>query len=194
MSGVTMPKVVPDEIHRNMSIAGSELFLSGLVTTRSGNLSIRKGKEVFITRHGAMLGRLKKDDIMRLDLDVSGLLLKKASMDSKLHLQIYKQTTTRTVVHAHPPYGTLLSLDNDVIEPLDVEGKYYFPKVPVVPWDRSTGKRLSKVLKTNRIAVARAHGTYAVGVTMDDALFWTTSFSHSCKLLFLRALVKGFER
>jgi len=177
-----------DSIYRKFKDTGTELSLRGLIATKSGNMSIRAGKNMIITTHGSKSGRLKKSDLIKLDLNTSKTGTK-ASMDSRIHLEIYKRTSWNAVVHMHPVYTTLLSLDKNEIRPIDVEGKYYFPKVKVVPWDRGTSKRISEALRKSRIAVARAHGTYAAAESLDDAAFWTLSLEHSCKLLFLKALM-----
>jgi L-fuculose-phosphate aldolase len=181
--------MIDDSVFRKIKDAGLELHNRGMVATKSGNMSVRIEDCVFITTHGSMLGRLDKHDIIELDINASSTD-KKASMDAGIHKEIYRNTSWNAVVHAHPVFSTILSLNTNEIRPMDIEGQYYFPKVPVIPWDEKVGVRTGRALKRMRIAVARAHGTYAAAETIDDALFWTTSLEHSCNVLYLNGMWK----
>jgi L-fuculose-phosphate aldolase len=177
-----------DGVFRKMRDAGLELHDRGMVATKSGNISVRVDDCILITTHGSKLGKLGRSDIVELDLDDSKA--KRASMDAKIHLEIHRNTSWKAVVHAHPVFASLLSLEANEIRPLDVEGRFYFPKVPVIPWDKKAAVRMGRALKGKRVAVARAHGTYAAAETLDDAVFWTTSLEHSCNIIYLDGLRK----
>jgi L-fuculose-phosphate aldolase len=178
-----------DAVFRKMREAGLELHDRGMVATKSGNMSVRVDDCVYMTTHGSKLGKLGRNDIIELNLDDSKADAR-ASMDARIHLEILRNTSWKAVVHAHPVFASLLSLEANEIRPVDVEGRFYFPKVPVVPWDKKVAVRMGRALKGKRIAVARAHGTYAAAETMDDAVFWTTSLEHSCNLMYLDELRK----
>ncbi|MFQ5957039.1 MAG: class II aldolase/adducin family protein, partial [Candidatus Brocadiales bacterium] len=45
---------------------GKQLLYLGLITSHGGNISHRKGDDIFITRHSSMLGDLRKGDVVRV--------------------------------------------------------------------------------------------------------------------------------
>ena len=47
---------------------GRDLFLAGLNSSHSGNLSVRRGDKIIITRRGSMLGNLAEQDIIETGL------------------------------------------------------------------------------------------------------------------------------
>ena len=64
---------------------GRDLFVSGLVSSHGGNMSVRLGERVLIKRRGAMLGRLTERDLVETGLyeDDGGIVL--ASTELLVH-------------------------------------------------------------------------------------------------------------
>lgn len=163
---------------------GSDLFLRGLISSHAGNLSIRHGDKVIITRKGSMLGRLAPEDLVEVDLHNPGPDLARASTEFIVHRAIYNCTDTKAVVHAHPPYSVLLSILFDEVIPVDSEGQYYFDKIPVVSAKERIGSEesasvVSAALQNFRIALLRGHGSFARGETLEEAYMITTSLEAS---------------
>jgi methylthioribose-1-phosphate isomerase len=80
---------------------GSHLARRGLVAGSEGNLSIRSGDRLVITRSGCRLGALTRDDVLAGTLSdpPAG-----ASSDLAVHRSCYRSVEgARAVVHAHPP-------------------------------------------------------------------------------------------
>jgi L-fuculose-phosphate aldolase len=46
---------------------GRDLFLRGLISSHAGNISLRIGQKICITRRGSMLGRILPDDLVEVD-------------------------------------------------------------------------------------------------------------------------------
>lgn len=166
---------------------GRDLFLRGLVSSHSGNLSIRHrsfhGRTITITRHGSQLGHLGKSDLVTVALDGEIPPEVSPSMELPRHRAIYGATSARAIVHAHPPHAIALSLLADEIAPQDLEGAYLLGKVPVVePKDPAT-EGLAQELARHPIAILRGHGSFAVGDSLGDALQWTMALEDSCLIL-----------
>jgi L-fuculose-phosphate aldolase len=53
---------------KDFAYIGRDLFLSGLNSSHSGNLSVRFGDRIVITRRGAMLGQLTERDLIETGL------------------------------------------------------------------------------------------------------------------------------
>lgn len=169
---------------------GRDIFLRGLISSHAGNMSVRKGKNLYITRRGSMLGRLSAGDIVELDLehyDETAIL--EASSEFVVHRSIYLNTEARAVVHTHPPYATLLSMTDDELIPIDSEGSYFFKRVTVASPETTiaspeTAAIVGKQLKDQRIVLVRGHGSFACGDTLEEAYMLTSSLESSAFYLY----------
>ncbi|MCJ7498951.1 class II aldolase/adducin family protein [bacterium] len=174
---------------------GRILFTGGLNNSHSGNLSVRLGDRVVITRRGAMLGELAADDLVDVGLieDDSGIAL--ASTEVKVHRAIFAATSHLAIVHAHPRTATALSMGRDFLVPVDDEGRYYFKRIPVLAVRASIGsddleRELPAMLKDYPIVMVRGHGAFAVGGNLEEGLQITHALEWSCDIL-LRCLALG---
>ena len=48
---------------------GHDLFVAGLVSSHGGDMSVRQGDRILITRRGSMLARLEERDVIEIGLD-----------------------------------------------------------------------------------------------------------------------------
>jgi len=166
---------------------GRDLFLAGLNSSHSGNLSVRCGDRVIITRRGAMLGHLEGRDLIETGLEKNDSNIILASTEIRVHRAIYKGTTALAIVHAHPVHAIALSLLEDEIIPLDSEGAYLLHKVPVLSAEHTIGskeleEKLPALLKEYKIVMIRGHGSFAVGQVLEEAYQWTSCLEHSCRI------------
>lgn len=163
---------------------GRDMFLRGLVSSHAGNISVREGSRVYITRKGAMTSRLSPPDIVEVDMEHSddpAILL--ASSEYIIHRAIYVTTGAGAVVHAHPPYATLLSMSGELV-PVDVEGGYHLGRVPVASPRNPTAsedaaRAVSDLMKTNRVILVRSHGSFARGQSLEEAYMLTSTLEAS---------------
>lgn len=176
---------------------GHDIFLRGLISSHAGNMSIRTGNRIYLTRRGSMLGRLAEKDIVELDLNRNDSHVLMASSETVVHRAIYRNTSALAVIHAHPPYATLLSMLEDEIIPADSEGSYLFKKIPVVSLEKTIGSRdaataVSEYLKDYRIVLMRGHGSFARADLLEEAYMLTSSLESSAFFTYhLRADTKG---
>jgi len=119
---------------------GRELFLQGVNSSHSGDMSVRAGDRIFITRRGSMLSNLTERDIIETGLHSDNSHITLASTEIKIHRDVYLNTSALAVVHAHPPFAVSLSMVEDEIVPLDTEGVYYFKTIPVIGNPRYRGR------------------------------------------------------
>ncbi len=172
---------------------GRDLHLGGLVTSHGGNMSVRVGSRVIITRSGAMLGHLTEEDLVSLSLEQSHH--PRASRELPLHLAVYRATRARALVHAHPPYTVALSFSLDWIEPMDAEGALILPRIPVLQVERPIGSQevaqaVAEALKEFPVAVVRGHGSFARGWDLEEAYHYTSVLEASARILWLLRGVK----
>jgi len=111
---------------------GRALFTQGLVSSHSGNLSIRLGDRLIITRRGSMLGCLQEADLIETGISKNDRSTPLASDELAVHRAIYQETPAQAIVHAHPSHAVALSLVDEKIAPSDTEGLSVMAVSPLV--------------------------------------------------------------
>ena len=91
-----------------------------------------------------------------------------------------------------------LSLIDDEIVPLDVEGSYYMPSVPIVGRGEKVygGKMaddIARALIDRRIAMVYAHGSFAAGRDLYEAHHFTSTLEESCRIIAIFRQLKNKE-
>ncbi|TDA70471.1 MAG: aldolase [Clostridia bacterium] len=175
--------------YEEFALVGRDLFASGLISSHGGNLSVRMGDRVLITRRGAMLAHLTDEDIIETGLHKNDSGVALASSEIIVHRAIYRQTNALAVVHAHPLCAVTLSLYQDTLVPVDSEGSYLLHQVPVVAAAMTIGSEevaslVAPVLASYRVVVVRGHGSFAVGQFLEEAWQWTSALEASCQILY----------
>jgi len=70
---------------------GHDLFTRGLVSSNSGNLSIRLGERIIITRRGSRLGCLEENDLIETGRSKNDRATPLASEELPVHRALYQQ-------------------------------------------------------------------------------------------------------
>lgn len=174
---------------------GGELFARGLISSQGGNLSIRMGDRILITRRGSRLSCLEENDLVETGLDKNDRATPLASIELAVHRAIYRETTARAIVHAHPPHSVALSLVETEIVPTGVECQPLVGRVPVLGWNMEVkpgglADIIAGTLGSCHIVVVRGHGTFAVGQLLEEALDCTSTFEESCQVICLSKSLK----
>jgi len=169
---------------------GRDLFLAGIISSHGGNMSVRQGDRILITRRGSMLAQLEERDIIETGLEENDANVMLASTEIGVHRAIYLGTSAQAIVHTHPPYAIARSLRCDELVPIDSEGSYLLHKVPVVATELTAGSQevaeiLPKWLKEYDLVMLRGHGPFAIGHLLEEAYQLTSVFEMSAKILTL---------
>jgi L-fuculose-phosphate aldolase len=169
---------------------GRDLCARGLVSSHSGNLSIRLGERLCITHRSSMLGCLEEHDIVETGINKNDRCTPLASTELAVHRAIYKRTPASAIVHAHPAYAVALSFSEQEIIPCDVEGNQLLPRVPVLGWGETTkpeefAEEIADSLTTHKIVLVHGHGSFAAAQLLEEAYLYTTTLEESCRLLYL---------
>jgi len=169
---------------------GQDLCSRGLVSSHSGNLSIRMGDRIIITHRSSMLGCLREHDLIETGINKNDRWTPLASTELAVHRAIYQQTPALAVVHAHPSYAIALSLTEAEIMPNDAEGLSILGRVPVLGWHmeiRLGGMAdiIAQALKQHRIVMVHGHGSFAIGQLLEEAHNYTTTLEKSCQVICL---------
>lgn len=182
--------IIDEETFKSFDLCGKDLSNRGLVSSHSGNISMRSGGKIIITRRSAMLGWLQPEDLVVIDLQEedahSGLI---ASTEANVHRNIYKNTDAMAIVHSHSPCTTALSMIEDELTCIDAEGMFLYKKIPVVECDIPVGsyevaEKTAPALKNYPAVVVRAHGVFAKGITLEDALGVVTGVEQAADIIY----------
>lgn len=178
------------KIFSEFSFWSAELYRQNLVSALSGNLSLKIGSDIYITRKGSFLGFLKPADIVKVSLKSTCAADRKASRELASHRSILCSLPFAAVMHAHPPYTIAVSLKFKKIDLVDLEGKYYFPKVPIIETELKPGakdlpQKLISAFKKSPVVIVRGHGVFAVGKNFAETFALISSLEASSQILWL---------
>ncbi|MDO8914817.1 MAG: class II aldolase/adducin family protein, partial [Coriobacteriia bacterium] len=127
-------------MHEEFARIGRDLWLSGAVSSHGGNMSVRDGDRLFITRTGSMLGHLGEGDVVETSLaECDDPRDERCSVELVVHRAIYAATGAHAIVHAHTVHTIVRSMIEDRIVPVDSESLLRLQDVPVVTAAKSIG-------------------------------------------------------
>ncbi len=166
---------------------GKKLVERGLVEAHSGNISIRSGSKMLITKSGFALDEITENSVVEVYIDKPSSLDSVASSESPIHRAIYKNTPELAIIHAHPPFAVIESLlaGHGTIVPLDIEGQHFLHEIPIVcgsPGTPGLAKNILGALEKHNGVIVQSHGTFAAGKTLEEVYVVTALIEHSCKL------------
>ena len=169
---------------------GHDLFTRGLISSHSGNLSIRLGDRLIITRRGCRLGCLEEHDLIETGISKNDRSTPLASTELPVHRAIYQTTPASAIVRAYPPHAIALSLTETEVVPNGAKGLATVGRVPVLGWHMEIGaKRLAEIiprgLTERRIVMVHGDGTFAIGQLLDEAFNFTTTLEEACQVICL---------
>ena len=184
-----------DEIYPQFRKFGGFLRERGFNSASSGNISVKRGNKMYITRRGSMKGDLQPKDIVEVDLTKTESSIVIASTETYIHKNILLNTPGLATVHCHPPNTVALSiyytevLQQDFIVPIDVEGHYLLKKIPIVTLKNPTGSKemereIPKALENYTIAILRGHGVFSRGPNLTEAYNWVTIMEEAATIIF----------
>lgn len=176
------PLTSVDAVHAAMIEAGSHTVACGLVDSYFGNISYRLGDTVHISQTGSSLDDLA-GCIDPCPLDGSSCAALTASSELVAHEEIYRRTAHRSILHGHPKFAVILSMDCDVPD-CPHRGRCHVactrPRraggVPVVPGEVGTGPTglchtLPPAVGDHPGAIVWGHGLFTVGGGDFNAAF-----------------------
>jgi L-fuculose-phosphate aldolase len=187
---------------KHFNETGRDLYMSGAVTSHGGNLSVSDGSSIWISRTGAMLGRLTPGDVLRVNWEPSPSD-ENASMELVVHRAMYRAYAecatragvpfgARAIVHAHTKYTVFRSLIADCVEPADSEGKLLLgAKVPVLAVEKTVASEEVAALMAKQVAagvsvaIIRGHGPFAWADSLENALRLISCLEYSAEVLTL---------
>ncbi|MDH3638693.1 MAG: class II aldolase/adducin family protein, partial [Gammaproteobacteria bacterium] len=161
----------------------------GINDSHSGNGSVRDTSGLWITPTGACADTLESWQLVRCD--IADAACERASQDLALHRAVYRRNRrANAVLHGHGAYAVALTLKGEDLAPVDLEGHFYFPRVPVIDVDydeyfETSPELVGAALTKHPVAIVRGHGLYAWGTDLEEAYKWICSLELSAKITYL---------
>ena len=114
-----MPTKKEREKRQSIIDACRSMNALGINQGTSGNISLRHGEGLLITPTSMPYEAMQPEQIVFMDLDGSLDPAQRPSSEWRFHLDILKaRPEVNAVVHAHPPYSTILAIMGLEIPPI----------------------------------------------------------------------------
>jgi ribulose-5-phosphate 4-epimerase/fuculose-1-phosphate aldolase len=164
---LTEPAAIMDEICR----VGRYTVERGLVDSFFGNISCRSGEVVYISQTAASLDALA-GCIDPVPLDNSSTTGITASSELLAHRRIYEVAGGRTILHGHPRFAVVMSMECDETDCAvtdcwrDCPTVRHLQGVPIVAGEIGAGglaKRVPPVMGESGRAIVYGHGVFTLG-------------------------------
>jgi L-fuculose-phosphate aldolase len=152
------------------------LYSHGLTTTSGGNISLRiKDDLIAITPSATDKGDMRWKEVGLMTLGGENLTPDlKPSIESEMHLSIYRIKDVKAIVHAHPTFATAFTaMKNKININLTAEASAILTEPVLVPYALMGTKKLAdlviKYIDKSDILLLENHGILTVGKNLLQA-------------------------
>ncbi len=173
--------------------AGKNTVEYGLVDSYFGNISYRLNDIVYISQTGSSLDELA-GCIDPCPLDGSSSAGITASSELTAHNEIYLRTDSIAILHGHPKFAVILSMDCEVKD-CPQKGRCHtnctherrIMDIPIVPGEVGTGptglcNTLPPAIRGNRGVIVWGHGLFTTGaVDFGEAFSTMLDIENMCR-------------
>lgn len=152
------------------------LYKHGLTTTSGGNISFRISDNLIaITPSSTDKGNMRWKEVGLMTIKGENLTPElKPSIESEMHLSIYKKKDVRAIVHAHPTFATAFTaMKNKINIKLTAEACAILGEPFIVPYALMGTKRLAETVANHidrsDILLLENHGILTTGNNLLQA-------------------------
>lgn len=174
---ISSPFTTEETVYSAMIEAGQKTVEYGLVDSYFGNVSCLWNETLYISQTGSSLDELGGCiDPVPLNGSTSAGLT--ASSELSAHLETIALTGCKTILHGHPKFSVILSMDCDPVEKaactfnqhchIKCPKKRFVGSTPIVPGEVGTGHfglchTLPPALEQTNAAIVYGHGLFTTG-------------------------------
>ncbi len=170
---MTGPFSSESQLYQAIIEAGKYTVDYGLVDSYFGNISYRMGETIYISQTGSSLDELA-GCIDPCPMDGTSCAGVTASSELVAHSEIFLRTDNLAILHGHPKFSVILSMDCDVLDcpnrkrcHIKCAEDRYVGDIPIVPGEVGTGptglnNTLPPAIKGRRGAIVWGHGLFTV--------------------------------
>jgi ribulose-5-phosphate 4-epimerase/fuculose-1-phosphate aldolase len=214
MPDPNMPDLMPGPFTSEKQVidamvqAGRKIVTAGLVDSFFGNISFCRNHTLYISQTGASLDDLA-GYIDPVPLDGSSSAGITASSELSAHLETMARTGCRAILHGHPRFSVILSMDCDPDQKaacaFNTRCHTHCPvprtvgTTPIVPGEVGTGtfglcRTLPRACETSDTVIVYGHGVFATGhIDFIQPFSHLAAVEKYCKTRYL-AQVKQLKR
>lgn len=181
--------------------AGKLVVQSRLVDSRFGNISFLKDRILYISRTGSFLDGLN-GSIDAVNLELPDAVPPTVSSEFPVHREIVVTTGRHAVLHGHPKFSVILSMDCEVRD-CKSQGSCQImcpyersvAGIPVVPGESGTGQyglchNLPPEMKQGSAVIVYGHGVFTAGADdFNEAFSVLLSTEKNCRSEYFRRLL-----
>ncbi|MFO8111344.1 MAG: class II aldolase/adducin family protein [Desulfosalsimonadaceae bacterium] len=172
--------------------AGKRIVSSGLVDASFGNISFRVDNTLYISNTGSFLDHLE-EDISACPLDDPECTGQRPSSEYPAHLEIMRTTDAKGVLHGHPLFSVIMSMDCRIDCGHRGDCHRTCPHarsvcgIPIVPGETGGGPfglytTVPGVIKEGKSAIVFGHGVFTATKTdFNDALANMVQIEQACR-------------
>ncbi len=189
------PFKTPEEARAAMVEAGRRMVSLGLVDACFGNISYRIDDTLYISNAGSFLDELE-NDIAACPMEDPKCAGARPSSEYPAHLEIVKKSGLMGVLHGHPLFSVIMSMDCTI--ECDHPGECHRTcphervvcDVPVVPGETGGGPfglytTVPGVIQIDKSAIVYGHGVFTAAKTdFNDALARMIDIEQACRNAF----------
>ena len=172
-----MPTTKDREKRQSIIDACLRMNVLGINQGTSGNISLRHGDGMLITPTSTPYEAMKPEQIVFMGMDGSHAADQRPSSEWRFHLDILKaRPEVQAIVHAHPPYSTMLAIMGTEIPPVHymvaVAGGDTIRCAPYATFGTQELSEHAVHALEGRLACLLAHhGMIAVGPSLPKAMW-----------------------
>lgn len=188
-----------DKLKQEIIEIGKWIWEKDLTGALSGNISVKvSSDEILITASGACLGKLKESDISMVDSEGkskdAGFV---PSVETALHVNVYKELDAKAIVHVHPVFCNGYFEANDSLQMDIFETRLTLGDVPVLEQNTPAITEIEKVteaFKRSNIVVLKHHGVAALGDDLRQAFFLIQTLEEAVKIACIKRMFSASSR
>ena len=195
------PFSTEEQIYAAIVQAGRKTVEYNLVDSYFGNLSYCRDNILYISQTGSSLDELE-GCIDPVPLDGSSSAGLTASSELTAHIETIAQTGCRAILHGHPKFSVILSMDCDPKEKALCDQrdhchtrcpkKRFIDQVPIVPGEVGTGptglcNTLPKAFGNLNHVIVYGHGVFTLGTNDFNQAFATlVAVETNCQITYFK--------
>ena len=189
------------EIKKFMCEIGKRVYNNGFVAANDGNFSVRISEnEILTTPTGVSKGYMTPDMICKVNMKGETIQASKnykPSSELKMHIRVYEERPdVKSVVHAHPPYGTSFAIAGiPLTKQIMPEATIFLGCIPIAeygtPSTYEIPDNISKYLQNYDALLLENHGALTYGVDLLAAYFKMESLEFYAKLMYHSMMLGG---
>ncbi len=164
------------------------LYERGLISSLSGNISVRTADVIYISPTRVPSCQLKDNEVSVIAMAGERLNGNAPSSEMPTHLAIYRTTSAGAIVHTHSHYATVLACLGKGFRSPDAEGSQLIGDIPLIPYEQpgsvALGEAVSKGLQGSKGALLERHGSIALGANLEEAFILSEAIERSARLVF----------